>query len=237
MSDGWDESAAAWIAEQGEAGDFGRRFVLDRPMLARACRHGPGDALDVGCGEGRFCRAIRGCGLRPVGIDPTAALLARAQALDPDGDYRAGRAESLDFPDGSFDLVVSYLTLIDIPDVAAAVAEMARVLRPGGALLIANLTGYSTAVVGGGWRPDAEGVPRWSIDRYLEERADWAAWRGIRVVNRHRPLSDYMALLLGQGLVLRHFDEPAPHGGDPDKADRYRRVPYFLIMEWQKPAA
>jgi hypothetical protein len=43
-----------------------------------------------------------------------------------------------------------------------------------------------------------------------------------------------MSLLLGHGLTLRHFAEPAPYGGDPDKADRYRRVPYFLVMEWQK---
>lgn len=236
MSDGWDESAAAWIAEQGAHGDYGRRWVLDAPMTARVRARRPATALDVGCGEGRFCRAMKGLGVHTVGIDPTAALLARARALDPEGDYRPGRAEALDFPDASFDLVVSYLTLIDVPDVAAAIAEMARVLRPGGALLVANLNGYSTAVVDGGWRPDGAGVPRWSIDRYLEERAEWAEWRGIRIVNWHRPLGAYMALLLGHGLILRHFDEPAPHGGDPGKADRYRRVPYFHVMEWEKPA-
>lgn len=63
---------------------------------------------------------------------------------------------------------------------------------------------------------------------------DWVEWRGIRIQNWHRPLSTYMSLLLGHGLTLRHFAEPAPYGGEPDKADRYRRVPYFLIMEWQK---
>ena len=46
-----------------------------------------------------------------------------------------------------------------------------------------------------------------------------------------------MALFLGEGLVLRHFSEPAPSGGDPETAHRYRRVPRFHIVEWQKPAA
>jgi hypothetical protein len=44
-----------------------------------------------------------------------------------------------------------------------------------------------------------------------------------------------MRHLLKNGLLLRHFSEPAPIGGDAGKADRYRRVPWAHIMEWQKP--
>jgi SAM-dependent methyltransferase len=154
---------------------------------------------------------------------------------DPDGDYRIGRAEALEFPDESFDLVVSYLSLVDIPDAETAIAEMARVLRPGGALLIANLNSFNTAVVGGGWQRGADGEVRYCIDHYLEERSEWLAWRGIRILNWHRPLSRYMSLLLAQGMILRHFDEPPPLGGDSDKAARYSRIPYALLMEWEKP--
>ncbi len=235
MSDGWRESAQAWIADQGDRGDFARAFVLDGPMLERVRGRGFATALDVGCGEGRFCRKLRDEGIRTTGIDPTPALLARARELDPGGDYRPGRTEALDLPDSRFDLVVSHLTLIDIPDIDRAVPEMARVLRPGGTLLIANLNGFATAHVGGRWLPDADGVPRFAIDHYLEDRADWAEWRGIRIRNWHRPLSRYMRLLLDQGLSLRHFDEPAPTGGEPEQADRNRRIPFFLVMEWQKP--
>ena len=205
MDTGWPESAAAWIADMGERGDFAREHVLDGPMLARIRGRGFKTALDVGCGE--------------------------------------GRAEALAFPDASFDLVVSYLTLIDIADIGAAIPEMARVLRPGGALLIANLTSFSTAGLvwdpgtehSTSWRRDADGNAYFAIDRYLEERAEWVGWRGIRIKNWHRPLSSYMALLLGAGLELRHFAEPAPTGGDPERAHRYGRVPWFLIMEWEKP--
>ena len=83
-------------------------------------------------------------GIRTTGVDPTEALLARAMELDPQGDYRLGRAETMDFG-AEFDLVVSYLSLIDMPDLAGSVARMVAALRPGGTLLIANLTSFNTA--------------------------------------------------------------------------------------------
>ena len=229
---GWNESAAAWIAEQGDLGDFGRRFVLDQPMLERVRLRPCASALDVGCGEGRFCRMLQALGIRTVGVDPTEALLARAIALDRSGDYRLGVAEQLDFEDRSFDLVVSYLSLIDIPQLAPALREMARVLRPGGSLLIANLTGFTTAgMVFGGRRP--RGADRRA--GYLDEHASQVSWRGVSVRNWHRPLETYLQGLLEAGLQLRHFSEPRPHGGPPEKVSRYLKAPYFLIMEWTKP--
>jgi SAM-dependent methyltransferase len=218
-----------------ERGDYAREFVLDPPMLERIRAKKFATALDIGCGEGRFCRMMQQSGIQTTGIDPTEALIQQARRLDPHGDYRIGIAEALNLPDHSFDLVVSYLTLIDIPDIATAIPEMVRVLKPGGTLLIANLTSFNTAVVGGGWSREATGEHRFSIDHYLKERVAWAAWRGIRIQNWHRPLSQYMSLLLGQGLILRHFSEPEPIGGDPAKAEHYRRVPYFYWMEWEKP--
>lgn len=230
---GWEASAAAWMAEQGEAGDFAREFILDRVMLARLRLRPHRDALDVGCGEGRFARVMAAEGLRVTGLEPVAALRARAQALDPGGCYIDGRAEALPLPDARFDLVVSYLTLIDIDGLEEAVAEMARVLRPGGRLLIANLNPMVTA---GHWHKDAEGRRlHFAVDRYLEARADWVEWAGIRVRNWHRPMQDYMAALLGQGLQLLHFEEPAPHGGDPARGERLRRIPWFHVMEWARP--
>ncbi|WP_341991593.1 class I SAM-dependent methyltransferase [Azorhizobium sp. AG788] len=233
-SDGWNESAQAWIDVVGPRGDWGRRFVLDSPMTARVTDRGFADALDVGCGEGRFCRAMQQQGIRTVGVDPTPALIARARQLDPSGDYRLGRAEALDAPDASFDLAVCYLSLIDIPDLPAAIAAMHRVLRPGGTLLIANLQSFNTAGDPAGWTRAPGGALHFPIDHYMTERARWVSWSGIRVQNWHRPLGSYMASLLEAGFALRHFSEPEPVGGEPGRAARYRRVPYFLIMEWQK---
>jgi SAM-dependent methyltransferase len=237
----------------GDEGDFARRFVLDAPMLERVAgalslskgadvtlspsNGAAAIALDVGCGEGRFCRLMQAHGLRTVGIDPTQALIERARERDPAGDYRIGHAETLDVTPGGFDLVVCYLSLIDIPDLARAAVAITRALRPGGRLLIANLTSFNTAGMPDGWRHEPFGRLRFSIDRYLEERAIWVTWRGIRVRNWHRPLSAYMTAFLDNGLELRHFAEPEPTGGDPAKIERYRRVPWCHVMEWQRPTS
>jgi SAM-dependent methyltransferase len=238
MSNGWPESAAAWIAGLGEHGDFGRVSVLDGPMLERATGGSFETALDVGCGEGRFCRLLREKGIKAVGIDPTQALIAEASRRDPEGDYRIGRSEDLQLPDQSFDLVLSYLSLIDMPDLPCAIREMVRVLRPGGSLLIGNLNSFSTAGMPQGWQHDGDGNKLYyPIDNYLEERPLWFTWGDVRILNWHRPFSTYMSLLLEAGLVLKHFSEPAPSvSGSPD-AEEYRRVPYFHVMEWEKPAA
>jgi SAM-dependent methyltransferase len=233
-SNGWNESAAAWIAAVGELGDFGRRFVLDQPMVERARLRAYGSALDVGCGEGRFCRMLQPLGIHTVGVDPTEALVARAIALDPTGDYRVGIAEQLDFETESFDLVVSYLSLIDIAHLRTALREMTRVLRPGGSILVANLTGFTTAgMVFGGRRP--RGADKHA--GYLDEHASQVSWGDIAIRNWHRPLETYMKGFLDAGLQLRHFAEPSPHGGPPEKIRRYLKAPYFLIMDWTKPPA
>ena len=237
MNNGWDDSAAAWIADMGEAGDFGRRYVLDGVMVQRALRQSPKNALDVGCGEGRFCRMLKAYEIAVTGIDPTRALLAAARSRDPQGTYLEARAEHLPFGNDEFDLVVSYLTLIDIPDFRAAIQEMARVLKPGGALLIANLTSFNTACGDAGWVKDSSGQRlHYPLDNYLEERGTWTEYRGIRILNHHRPLSAYMRALLDAGLQLTYFDEPEPNAGaSKPSAAAYRRVPWFLVMEWRKP--
>ena len=220
----------------GDHGDWSWRYVLDAVMLQRALVGAPADALDVGCGEGRFCRLLSARGIRTVGVDPTPALLERARTLDPTGDYRPGIGEALPAEDASYDLVVSYLTLIDIPDYQAAIGEMARVLRPGGSLLVANLTSFATARAR---KPETEDHREraFEIDHYLDERANMESWCGINVRNWHRPLSAYVKTFLSLGLVLSFFDEPEPVGGDPEIIARYRRIPWFLVMHWIKPDA
>lgn len=236
---GWDTSAAAWIADMGEHGDFGRRYVLDPVMLPRALATGAKSALDVGCGEGRFCRLLKANGIATTGIDPTPALLERARECDADGAYVEASAENLPFAKESYDLAVSYLSLIDIPDHARGIGEMTRVLKPGGTLLVANLNSFNTSTGDQGWVRDAFGqIKHYPVDHYLEERAFWTEWRGIRIVNHHRPLSAYMRAFLHAGLALTYFDEPAPISGAPEpKAERYRRAPWYCVMEWRKPAA
>lgn len=233
---GWEDSAAAWIADQGESGDEARRYILDPAMRERLSGRGPASLLDVGCGEGRLCRMARAWGMKTTGLDPTRGLLNRARELDPAGHYVEASAEAMPFEAAAFDAVVSYLSLIDIPDYRAAIAEMARVLKPGGTLLVANLTAMNTSGGGLRWQKDLLGNKRFfALDHYMTERPSWEEWRGIRVQNWHRPLSAYMQAFLSQGLTLIHFDEPVPEGGDPKWIEDYKRMPWFLVMEWRKP--
>ncbi len=235
---GWSQSAAAWIDSQGDAGDFNRQYVLDPAIDVLLSGRRFDRVLDVGCGEGRFCRRLRErhAVTDVTGIDPTQPLLNTALRRDPDGTYIRADAESLPFPDRHFDLVVSYFTLIDIPDLDKAVSEMARVLQGGGTLLIANLNPFITACGGAAWVRDGAGRKQFvRVNRYLEEHSDWLAWRGIRILNHHRPMSRYMTVLLDAGLQLIRFEEPPAIGGPQEARAAYNRVPYAHLMEWKKP--
>lgn len=93
----------------------------------------PGERiLEVGCGRGHLTKRLQDLGVEAVGVDanPQAAAVAVAK------DVRAMRAEMLAFPDGSFDKVVSVHAIEHVPPLERALAEMARVLRRGGRMLL-----------------------------------------------------------------------------------------------------
>lgn len=231
---GWDESADRWVKNMGDRGDWARQHVLDPAMLQRVLAAPVSRALDVGCGEGRFCRILQQRHIETIGIDPTEKLITVARQRDKNGSYLVAGAEKLPFDGESFDLVISYLTLIDIEDFRTSLREMVRVLKPGGRLLISNLNSFISSCPTGAIR-DANGkFLHFPVDHYLEERGPWVEFSGLRIKNWHRPLSAYMSELLKLGLVLTYFDEPAPRSGDNETVDRYRRAPWFLVMEWNR---
>ncbi len=103
--------------------------------------------LDVGCGDGALVCAAASRGAEAAGVDPDPAMLAAAHArADRDGIKAAfleGYIERLPFPDATFDVVVSITVLCFVPNASAAVREMARVLRPGGRLVLGELGRWS----------------------------------------------------------------------------------------------
>jgi ubiquinone/menaquinone biosynthesis C-methylase UbiE len=92
--------------------------------------------LDIGCGTGVFTeQVIQGCSPAAVfGIDPSVEQLAFARGRDELStvEFHVGDAQDLPFLDNSFDIAVMALAIHFVPDPAKAVAEMERVLRPGG---------------------------------------------------------------------------------------------------------
>jgi ubiquinone/menaquinone biosynthesis C-methylase UbiE len=123
----YDKQMAFW--ERRLFGD-GRHWV---------CAQASGEVLEVAIGTGRNLPFYPE-GIRLTGVDfsPQMLELARRQAdqLGRQVDLRLGDAQALDLPDASFDTVVCTLSLCAIPDERRAIAEMKRVLRPGGRLLL-----------------------------------------------------------------------------------------------------
>jgi len=132
----WDKQAGRYDREM----NFWDRHLFgdSRPW---ACGRAAGDVLEVAVGTGRNLPFYPD-GVRLTGVDWSPAMLAiardRAAALERRADLRQGDAQALDFPDGSFDTVLCALGLCAIPDDRRAVTEMARVLRPGGRLLLVD---------------------------------------------------------------------------------------------------
>jgi SAM-dependent methyltransferase len=101
--------------------------------LVLLAAHSPQRALDAGCGTGEFAeRVSRKLTIDVVGVDQSEKLveLARARGLDA----RVGDLLDLDFDDGEFDAVIANWVLYHLPDLAAGLRELARVLRSGGRL-------------------------------------------------------------------------------------------------------
>jgi len=111
------------------------------PKVADAARIQPDErVLDVACGTGILAREIAsrvGARGHVAGIDPSPGMIAVAGRIAPRIEWREGAAESLPFPDGSFDVVVSQFGLMFFADRHRALCETNRVLVPGGRLVVA----------------------------------------------------------------------------------------------------
>jgi ubiquinone/menaquinone biosynthesis C-methylase UbiE len=149
-----------------------RHTTLD---IAARRKPDPTAILDVGCGTGALLRlaAERFPAATRTGIDPAEQMITRAAKADPTARFRMAPAEDLPLGDDEFDLVLSTNSFHNWPDQAAGIAEIGRVLAPGGALVLVD--------------PFAVGWLR-----------PWAALVGKR--DRMRTRTDVEAMLTAAGL-------------------------------------
>jgi ubiquinone/menaquinone biosynthesis C-methylase UbiE len=103
--------------------------------------------LDVGCGDGALLCTTASRGSVAIGVDPDPAMVtaarSRAREMGVSVTLLQGSVERLAFPDATFDVVTAVTVLCFVSDVAGAVREMARVLRPGGLLVLGELGRWS----------------------------------------------------------------------------------------------
>jgi arsenite methyltransferase len=137
----YESDAARWLLED-QLHPGGERLTL---RLARLARIAPGArVVDVACGSGATALLLeRELGCVSVGVDLGARAIEQARRATPAGaraTFLLGDAESLPLPDASFDVALSECSLCTFPDKPRAVEEMARVVRAGGSIAIADVT-------------------------------------------------------------------------------------------------
>jgi SAM-dependent methyltransferase len=185
------------------------RSIVDSLPLSRGMR-----VLDLACGDGFYARRMAerlGPGGLVIGADSNLAYLAGCKASGPGGPGRNGsefvgsQFDHLPFPDGTFDLVWCAQSLYSLPDAVAAVASMARVLRPGGQVAVLENDALHHVILP--W-PVALELPL----RAAELRAFQAAGRAPRgfEVGRRLPAILAAAGLEPLRLTTHAFDRQAP---------------------------
>ncbi len=166
--------------------------------------------LDAGCGSGPLCAALRDRGAIVTGFDSSTTMLELARKrLGDDADLLVAELGSpLPFPDNAFDDVVASLVLHRLQDCGPALAELRRVLRPGGRLIVAvdhpfavNLVHRET-----GRKPDYFAT--------YNHTAEWPmSGRSTRMSFWHRPLHAMSDAFTAAGFRIAVISEPPPAPG------------------------
>ncbi|MCX4728747.1 class I SAM-dependent methyltransferase [Streptomyces sp. NBC_00963] len=173
-------------------------------QLAGLLGGGSGVCLEVGCGTGIHADRVRGLGWTPVGVDLSAGMLAHARGRLPVAQADAARLPVLD---GAVPAAVAVMVHTDMPDYAAVLGEVARVLRPGGVFVH---IGVHPCFCGGfADRSDPDAVLL--RPGYLDSRWTTESWTGQGLRDKvgagHLPLPRLFQAFLNAGLVLEGFTE------------------------------
>jgi SAM-dependent methyltransferase len=227
----WSRIAAEWIAWARAPNHDA--FWAYRASLLAFIGQGSGDALDVGCGEGRVSRVLKDCGYGVTAIDPVEQLISAAEQAGSADAYKIAAAADLPFENCSFDLAVAYNVLMDVEDVPAALKEVRRVLRPSGTLVISIV--HPLADCGHFAGPEANAPFVLQKSYFGRERFEGTEVRNglqMHFAGWSQPLESYMAALESAELAVTSLREPVPDTGDNDShMERWNKVPLFLWLK------
>ena len=234
----WEAMAQDWISLSQDSEKSHREAMLDGWMLDAVGDVSGRKLIDLGCGEGRFSRMLAERGAVVTGVDLCVPFVEFAKSHRVTNEvYLLGDMEDLHtVPDAEFDLAVSYVTLVDVPDMANAVREAFRVLRRGGRFVVCNL--HPMVSANPGWIRQGSRQLHYPVDRYFDEGERNISQREDRPwTNFHRTLSTQFHTFLGAGFTVEDIREPTPTA---EQAARYPvvsdnlRVPEFIIYILRK---
>jgi ubiquinone/menaquinone biosynthesis C-methylase UbiE len=184
------DHAAGYAAWAETYDDENNLIDLEERSLRRILERSPaGDAADIACGTGRVSALLCERGHRVTGVDPSEEMLTVARAKGLDATFIVGDFAKLPLPDDSVDLVTCTLALTHVADLRAPMAEMARIVRPGGKIALSDI--HPIAVATGG--------------QAVFRRADGT--RGA-TTNLQHWTSDYVAAFRHAGLEIEDCVEP-----------------------------
>jgi SAM-dependent methyltransferase len=234
LSAAWDDEADAWIAwaRAPDHDHFYWRF--SRPRLLELLPPPGLLTVDVGCGEGRLARELRGLGHRVLGVEASPRLAAAARDGSPPVDVVEADAAALPLDDATADLAVASMSLLNIADLDAAVGEVARVLVPGGRLCFSTVHPLRSVVSARSLLDPAASY--FARHEFGEQRTRGGLTMTFWDV--HRPLSALLGAFEHAGLLLEAVREPVPdddHVAAHPSVARWREEPSFLLGRAVKP--
>jgi ubiquinone/menaquinone biosynthesis C-methylase UbiE len=134
---------APWYDEQPN-----QLLEIEQPIVREILDGLPvGVALDAACGTGRHAAYLASLGHTVIGVDSSPGMLARAREKVPHGEFHEADLHELPLTDDSVDLVVCAIALVDVADIDGPFREFARVLRPGGHLVVSDMRGLISDVI------------------------------------------------------------------------------------------
>jgi ubiquinone/menaquinone biosynthesis C-methylase UbiE len=247
VGEAWDRGADIWYSRYGDFGDLNRQYVIDPAILEMLGRVEEKRILDAGCGNGYLCRLLSKKGAEMVGVDVSKRAIEIAEDIEKNEpmniEYHVGSVCNLSMcSDDEFDAVVSNLVLQDLQNIDKAVEELQRVLKPEGKLVFSIMHPcFSSAPVHGWVRKPVDSNRKedriyWKVDRYFDRSIEeWTYFDLPPIYSFHRPLSDYMKVLVKNGFTITDFEEPVPTDKDMEEhykefGNEYDRIPWFLII-------
>jgi SAM-dependent methyltransferase len=182
------EGYGSWAGFYDEPGN--QLIDVEQPIVREILDGLPrGVALDAACGTGRHSAYLASLGHSVIGVDSSAAMLERAREKVPAGEFHEADLHDLPLPDDHVDLVVCALALMHVPDLEPVLAELVRVLRPGGSLVISDWRSLAKDIA----IPVVKAAPDGSLG-YMPTKS--------------RLTSEYLTAALPLGLEVRGCEEP-----------------------------